>query len=317
MASTAQAQHAGRPAEGPSDLPPRSWWSALVRAAKAVPKHELPHWAAALTYYGVLSLFPALLALVAILGVVGSSAIQPLITNLAAAAPGPGKEIAVSTLQGLQRDQGAAGVVFFVGLGAAIWSASSYVSGFMSASNAIYDVREGRPFWKKIPVRIATTIAMLLGLAVSALAVVLTGSLAEQLGRLVGIGDTAVSVWGIAKWPVLVLLVAVMFDILYWAAPNVRQPGFRWVTPGGALAVVLWIAASAAFAVYVANFASYNKTYGSLGGVVVFLVWLWISNLAILVGAELNAELARGRQMQAGQPPDERPILPPRDPPES
>jgi membrane protein len=147
---------------------------------------------------------------------------------------------------------------------------------------------------------------------VSAFAVVVTGGLASQIGKLLGIGNTAVTIWDIAKWPVLILMVAFMFSILYWAAPNVRHPGFRWLTPGGVLAVIVWLAASALFAIYVANFGAYNKTYGTLGGVIAFLVWLWISNIAVLLGAELNAELERGRELEAGLPAEHEIQLEPR-----
>jgi membrane protein len=183
----------------------------------------------------------------------------------------------------------------------------------MRASNAIYEIEEGRPIWKKAPVRLGVTLVLVVLLAITALAVVLTGGLAKQAGNLLGIGDSAVTVWEIAKWPVLLLIVSLMFAILYWASPNVKQPGFRWFTPGGILAVIVWIIASAAFAFYVANFGSYNKTYGALGGVVIFLVWLWLSNIAVLLGAEFNAELERGRQIEAGHPVDKEPFLEPRD----
>jgi membrane protein len=191
------------------------------------------------------------------------------------------------------------------------------VAAFMRASNAIYDVEEGRPIWKTLPVRVGLTIVLLTLVAVSATAVVLTGGLAEQTGDLFGLGSTAVAVWDVAKWPVLLLVVSFMFALLYWAAPNVKQPGFRWISPGGLLAVLVWVLASAAFAFYVGNFGSYNKTYGALGGVIAFLVWLWISNMAVLLGAEFNAELERGRAIEAGQPADEEPFLEPRDPRET
>src|SRR3954452_10559139 len=187
-----------------------------------------------------------------------------------------------------------------VGLLLAIWSASGYVSAFMGAANAIYDVGEGRPIWKTLPVRVGVTVVTVVLLAISAVAVAVTGPLAKQVGNLIGVGGAAVTAWDIAKWPVLLVVVSAMFALLYWAAPNVRHPRFHWVTPGGLLAVVLWLIASAGFALYVANFGSYNKTYGSLGGVIVFLVWLWISNIAILLGAEFDAELERSRQLQAG-----------------
>jgi membrane protein len=291
--------------EGPTDMRKRSWLGVLKRTAKEFSNDNLTDWAAALTYYGVLAIFPALIALVSILGLIGSSATQPLLDNLGQVAPGPAKDILTQAVGGLQRSRGAAGLLFFVGIGAAIWSASGYIGAFMRASNAIYEVEEGRPFWIKRPVQLAVTIAMLILLAVSAVAVVITGGLATQAGNLIGAGSTAVTAWDIAKWPVLILVVAFMFSILYWAAPNVQQPGFRWLTPGGIVAVVVWIVASALFAFYVANFSSYNKTYGTLGGVIAFLVWLWISNLAVLFGAELNAELERGRELEAGQPAEE------------
>jgi membrane protein len=286
---------------------------ALKRTATQFSEDKLTHWAAALTYYAILSLFPALLALLSILGLIGASAIQPLIDNVSAVAPGAAKDIITGALENLQKSQGAAGVLFVVGLAAAIWSASGYIAAFMDAANVVWDVEEGRPIWKKLPIRVGVTLVILILLAVSALAVVFTGPLAEQAGKVLGLGDTFLSIWGIAKWPVLVLIVSFMLAILYWAAPNVRQPGFAWVTPGSVLAVVVWIIASLAFAFYVANFGSYNKTYGGLGGVIVFLVWLWISNIAVLLGAELNAELERGRQIEAGHPEDREPFLEPRD----
>jgi membrane protein len=298
--------------EGPTDLRTRSWFGVLKRTGKEFSADNLTDWAAALTYYGVLAIFPALIALVSILGLVGSSATQPLLDNLGKVAPGPAKDILTSAVGGLQRSRGAAGLLFFVGIGAAIWSASGYIGAFMRASNAIYEVEEGRPFWIKRPVQLAVTIVMLILLALSAVAVVITGGLATQVGNLIGAGEAAVTAWDIAKWPVLIFVVAFMFSILYWAAPNVRQPGFRWLTPGGIVAVIVWIVASAAFAFYVANFSSYNKTYGTLGGVIAFLVWLWISNLAVLFGAELNAELERGRELEAGQPADEEILVTPR-----
>jgi membrane protein len=303
----------GRAPAQPTGLSVRSWTGVLRRTIREFREDNLTDWAAALTYYGILSIFPALLALVSILGLVGQSATKPLIDNLATVAPGPAKDILTGALESLQRSRGAAGVLFFAGLAGALWSASGYVAAFMRASNAIYDVGEGRPIWKTLPVRVGVTVITVLLLAVSAIAVVLTGPLAKQVGNVIGLGSAAVTAWDIAKWPVLVLIVSFMFTLLYWAAPNVKHPGFRWVAPGGLVAVLVWIVASAAFAFYVANFSSYNKTYGALGGVISFLVWLWISNIAVLLGAEFNAELARGRELEAGHPADREPFLEPRD----
>ena len=300
--------------DSPTDLEGRGWWHTLKRTVREFREDNLTDWAAALTYYGVLAIFPALIVLVSVLGLIGESATQPLIDNLGTVAPGPAKEIFTNAIENLQGSQGAAGVLFVVGLLGALWSASGYVAAFMRASNAIYDMEEGRPIWKTLPVRVGLTLVLLVLLALSTIAVVLTGGLAEKVGNLIGLGDTAVTVWNIAKWPVLLLVVSFMFALLYWAAPNVKQPGFRWVSPGGIVAVVGWLIASAAFAFYVSNFGSYNKTYGALAGVVVFLVWLWISNIVILLGAEFNAELERERAIEGGmRPTDKEPFAEPRD----
>jgi membrane protein len=305
---------AGAPGS-PAKLPKGAWPGVLKRTLKEFKRDNLTIWAAALTYYGILSIFPLLLVLVSVLGLLGQSATQPLIDNAGTVAPGPAKDIVTSAIQNLQQSKGTAGVLFIVGIAGALWSASGYIAAFMQASNAIWDVEEGRPIWKTIPLRLAITLVTVILLAIMALAVVLTGPLAEQIGNVIGLGSTAVTVWDIAKWPVLLLIVSFTFAFLYWAAPNVRHPKFQWVSPGGILAVVLWIVASAAFAFYVANFGSYNKTYGSLGGVIIFLIWLWISNIAVLLGAEFNAELERGRQIAAGHPAEQEPFLPPRDEP--
>jgi membrane protein len=302
-----------RAPDQPTDLPGKGWFALLKRTIREFQEDNLTDWAAALTYYGILAIFPALLALVSILGLVGDSATQPLIDNLGKVAPGPAKDIFTSAITNLQKSQGAAGILFIVGLATALWSASGYVAAFMRASNAIYDVEEGRPIWKTLPTRVGTTLVLLLMLAIVAVGVTLTGGLAKQVGNLLGLGSTAVTVWNIAKWPVILIVVMTMFAFLYWATPNVKHPKFQWVSPGGILGVLLWILASAAFAFYVASFASYNKTYGALGGVIVFLVWLWISNIAVLLGAEFNAELERGRQIEAGHPEDREPFLEPRD----
>jgi membrane protein len=304
-----------RSPEGPADLPARSWWGVLKRTVKEFRDDNLTDWAAALTYYAILSIFPALLVFVSVLGLIGESATQPLLDNLSQLAPGPAQDIFTNAIEDLNRSQGAAGLLVIVGIAAALWSASSYIGAFIRASNTIYEVEEGRPFWKLRPIQIAITLFMIILISIGAVAVVLTGPLAEEVGDVIGVGGAAVTAWDIAKWPVLVLLVSLMFSVLYWAAPNVRQPGFRWITPGGVVAVLLWIAASAAFAFYVANFGSYNKTYGTLGGVIVFLIWLWISNIAILLGAELNAELERGRELEQGLPAERDMQLEPRDEP--
>jgi membrane protein len=302
-----------RAPESPSDLKREAWGKVLKRTIAAFRKNNLTVWAAALTYYGVLSIFPALLALVSILGLIGKSATQPLINNLSSVASGPAKQIITSAIQNLQSGRGGAGVLFVVALAGALWSASGYVAAFMQGSNVIYGVGEGRPIWKTVPTRLLTTLVLLLLLALAAVGVTFTGGLATQAGKLLGAGSSAVTIWDIAKWPVILAILMTMLSILYWASPNVKHPRFRWVSAGGILGVVVSIIASAGFALYVANFASYNKTYGAFGGVIVFLVWLWVSNIAILLGAEFNAELERGRQIHAGHPAEEEPFLEPRD----
>src|SRR6185437_3515068 len=302
-----------RAPETPTALAAQSWGGALRRTLTEFRQDNLTDLAAALTYYGILAIFPAIIALVSILGLVGQSATQPLVENLDKVAPGPAKSIFTSALENLNKSQSAAGIIFIVGLAGALWAASGYVAAFMRASNTIYDVEEGRPIWKTLPVRVSVTVVMVVLIAIGCVAVVLTGGLARQVGNLVGLGSSAVQVWDIAKWPVLALLVSLMLAILYWAAPNVKHPGFRWLSPGGILAVGTWLIASAGFALYVTNFSSYNKTYGALAAVIVFLVWLWISNIAILLGAEFNAELERGRSIEAGNPPEREPFIEPRD----
>jgi membrane protein len=298
---------------GPLKLRARSWLQVLKRTAKEFQEDQLTDLAAGLTYYAVLAIFPALIALISVLGLVGDSATQPLIENIEALAPGPAQEILVGAVEQISSTQ-AAGMGLIIGLLGALWSASGYVGGFARASNRIYEVEEGRPFWKLRPIQIGITVVMILLLATCAIAVVVTGPLAGEIGDVVGAGETAVAIWDVAKWPVIVVVVITMISTLYWTAPNVKQPGFRWITPGGAVAVLLWLAASLLFAFYVANFGAYNATYGSIAAVIIFLVWLWITNVAILFGAELNAELERERELAAGVPEEETIALEPRDP---
>ena len=297
----------------PSDLPKRSWWETVKRTVSEFRDDNLTDWAAALTYYSVLAIFPSLIALVSILGLIGDSATEPLIDNISQVAPGPASEIVTNAINEISASQGSAGLALLIGLAGAFYSASGYVGAFSRASNAIYEVEEGRPFWKNKPWQIGVTFVMIILLALAAIGVVVTGPLAEQVGNLVGAGDTAVAVWDIAKWPVIALVVITMFSILYWATPNVKQPSFQWITPGGVFALVIWILASALFALYVANFSSYNATYGSIAGVIVFLVWLWLTNVAILLGGELNAELERSRELEAGVPEEHTIALEPRE----
>ncbi|MGW0533944.1 YihY/virulence factor BrkB family protein [Streptomyces sp. NPDC003032] len=313
MARTPESPDPQGAPDEPTSLPKRSWQAVLKRTVKEFKDDELADRAAALTYYGILSLFPALLVLVSLLGVAGESATQRVMDNLRELAPGPGREIISDAVRQLQGKGGTGSIMAVVGLVLAVWSASGYIAAFIRTSNAVYDMPEGRPAWKVLPLRLGLTVVLMVLTVVSALIVVFTGPLAQRAGSVLGVGDTAMTVWSIAKWPVLVLLVVIMIAILYWASPNARGRGFKWVTPGSFLALLLWMIASVGFALYVANFASYNKTYGALAGVVVFLVWLWITNLAILLGLEFDAEMARQRAMEGGHPETDEPYVEPRD----
>jgi len=304
--------------EKPTDLSGRAWVAVLARTIREVRADNLTDWAAALTYYAVLALFPALLVFVALIGLLGSypRTSDALLEIVGRLGPASAVETFREPITSVVRNRGGAGALLGVGLLGALWSASGYVGAFMRASNAIYEVKEGRPFWKLRPIQVGVTILMVLGAAMVALSVVATGTLAEAVGGAIGLSSSAVTVWSIVKWPVLVLIVVSMFAVLYYVAPNVQLPRFRWLTPGGGLAVVIWLVASGLFALYVANFGSYNKTYGALGGVIVFLVWMWITNLSLLIGAEFNSELERGRELAAGDRAAEHEIqLPPRDAP--
>ncbi|MFI5895448.1 YihY/virulence factor BrkB family protein [Actinoplanes sp. NPDC051513] len=299
--------------DSPTQLRGKGWLAALRRTFAQFSDDNVSDWAAALTYYGVLSIFPAALVLVSVLGLLSSNGrdtVQDTVNELTG-----NEQIRdlVNTVLKQVNDSGAASFTAIIGLVLAFWSASGYVAAFMRASNVVYDVPEGRPIWKTLPIRVGVTAVVGVMLIVSAFIVVFTGDLARVVGEKLGFGGVAVTVWNVAKWPVLVVLVSLMFAILYWASPNAKTGGFRWVSPGGIFAVVLWLAASGAFAIYLANFANYSKTYGTLGGVIAFLVWLWITNIAILMGAELDAELERGRAIAAGHDPGDEPFLELRD----
>ena len=297
----------------PTDLSKRSWFGTGKRVVSEFRDDNLTDWAAALTYYAVLSIFPAFIAMLSILGlVVDPATITRVVTDTVSQL---GPESAVDTItrpiEQISANRSTAFLGLIVGLALALWTASNYVGAFMRASNSIYERDEGRPFWKLRPLQILVTLILVLMAALVVLALIVSGPVAEAIGSAVGLGDTAVMVWDIAKWPVLLVVVMLMLAILYWSAPNAKQAGFRWISPGSVVAVLLWVLASAGFALYVANFSSYDKTYGALGGVIVFLVWMWITNIAVLIGAELNAETERARELEAGIPGAEEEIQAP------
>ena len=303
--------------QAPTDLSKRTWIGTLKRTLREFKEDDLTLLAAALTYYGILSLFPALLVLLAMLGLAGTGTVDALLKNVGSIAPSATNDVITNAVRNLQSSSGAAGVAFIFGLAGALWSASGYVGGFMKASNVIYEVEEGRKFWKLKPLQIFVTVIIVLLTTLVTIAVVVSGPIAQRAGDVIGAGDAAVTAFNIIKWPVIALIVSQIFAFLYWVGPNVKQPGYKWVSPGGILAVVLWIAASAAFAFYVANFGSYSKTYGSFAAVIIFLVWLWITNLVMLLGAEFNAEVERGRQIEGGHDPEVEPFLPHRETPKT
>ncbi|MFF0965989.1 YihY/virulence factor BrkB family protein [Streptomyces sp. NPDC003703] len=297
----------------PTRLPRRAWTAALRGSVREFRDDELADRAAALTYYGVLSLFPALLVLVSLLGVTGRTTVDRLLDELRQLTPGPARDTVIRAVEQLQGQAGTGSLVAVAGLVLAVWSASGYVAAFIRAANAVYDMPEGRPLWKILPLRLGLTVVLMTLAAASAVIVVFTGGLARRAGAVIGAGDTALTLWSVAKWPVLVLLVVLMLALLYWAAPNAEVKGFRWVSPGSFLALLIWAGASAGFACYVSGFASYNRTYGAMGGVIVFLVWLWIGNLAVLLGLEFDAETVRQRAIAGGLPPETEPYTQPRD----
>ncbi|MER7936164.1 MULTISPECIES: YihY/virulence factor BrkB family protein [unclassified Streptomyces] len=301
-----------RAPDAPTKLPRRAWAAVLKGSLREFGADELTDRAAALTYYGVLSMFPGLLVVVSLLGFAGGSTVDAVLRTVRPLAPGAARDIVTEAVEELRGKAGAGSVMAVVGLVLALWSASGYVAAFIRAANTVYDMPEGRPLWKILPLRVLLTLALMVMAAAGALIVVFTGGLARRAGATLGLGDGVLTVWSIAKWPALVLLVTLMIAVLYWASPNAKVRGFRWITPGSVVALLIWLAASAGFGIYVAGFASYNKTYGTMAGVVVFLVWLWISNLAILLGLEFDAETARQRAVAGGLPRDTEPYTEPR-----
>jgi membrane protein len=292
--------------------------STLKRTLTEFQEDNLSDWAAALTYYGLLSLFPALIAMVSLIGIFGdpkttTTKLTEIITEIG---PSSGAETFEGPIKSIVENQSAAGFAFVIGLATALWSASGYVGAFTRASNIIYETPEGRPFWKLRPLQIAITLVMIILMALLAVGLVLTGPVVEAIANPIGLSSTAVDVWDIAKWPVMAAIFIVMVNVLYYTTPNVKLRGFKWVTPGSVVAIVVWIVASALFAFYVANFGSYNKTYGTLAGFVVLLLWFWITNLAILFGHQMNAERERSTEIEEGLPRAEKEIqLEPRDDP--
>ncbi len=294
--------------------PKRSVLFVLKRTVREFGDDGSADLAAALTYYSVLAIFPGLLALLSLVGVVGQAQtsvdkileiLGPLLSSGAVdQVRGPLEDLASS---------GGAGVTLVIGLLGAIWSASGYVGAFGRAMNKIYDVEEGRPVWRLRPMQLAVTVSTVVLCAAALVILIVSGPVAESVGNTIGVGGDLVTVWAYAKWPVLGVIVMIVVALLYWATPNVKFAKFKVISGGAFVAILVWLVASVGFAFYVANFSSYNKTYGSIAGVVVALLWLWITNVALLFGAQLDAELERGRQLQLGVAAEESLQLPVRD----
>lgn len=308
----APAEH--REPQSPKDLKKPSWLHVVRKTMREFSADQCTDLAAALTYYAILALFPAAVAVLSLIGLVGQSekTVDTLLQILGDVGASGAADTLEPTLRQLAESQ-KSGFALIFGLLAALWSASAYVNAFSRGMNRIYEIEEGRPIWKLRPIMLALTVVTVVLAALVGLALVLTGPAAQAVGDAIGVGDTATTVWNIAKWPVMLLVVILIVALLYYVTPNVKQPKFRWISVGAVVAIVVWILASAAFGFYVANFSSYDKTYGALAGVIVFLLWLWLTNLALLFGAELDAELERGRELQAGLPAEEEIQLPPRD----
>ena len=300
-------------AESPTKLTKPSWKYIARKTLREFGDDQCTDLAAALTYYAVLALFPALLAVVSLLGLFGQAGkTQQLVELLSDMGAGSVADTIKEPLQQLTSNS-SAGVALIIGIGGALWSASGYVGAFGRAMNRIYEIQEGRPFYKLRPLMIIITLAAVILAGLVAIGLVVSGPVARAIGEAIGLGDTTVTIWGIVKWPVLLGLAALVVAILYYATPNIVQPKFRWISLGAVVAIITWVLASALFGLYVSQFSNYNKTYGSLAGVIIFLLWLWITNLALLFGAELNAEIERGRQLQAGIAAEDELQLPPRD----
>jgi membrane protein len=272
----------------------------LKRTVKEFSEDNLTDWAAALTYYGVLALFPALIALTSIVGLFTTP--EELTDALTAVVPQSAATTLGPVIDQVAGSNGTAGFALILGLAGAVWSASGYVGAFTRAANVVYETPEGRKIWKLKPLQLLVTLIGILFAAVILALLVLSGPVVDAIAGAIGVGETGQTIWNIAKWPVVLVVLALMIAVLYYSTPNAKLRGFKWVSPGAGVAILVAVVASAAFAFYVGNFGSYNKTYGALAGVVVFLIWFWLINVALLFGIELDAEIERNRELKEGVP---------------
>jgi membrane protein len=303
-----------RKPDSPGEVNKPSWTYALKKTMREFSADQCTDIAASLTYYAVLALFPALIALISLLGVFGQGerSTDTILNLVNEVAPGGTADVLREPLEQFSSSP-AAGFALVFGIVLAIWSASGYVGAFSRAMNRIYEIEEGRPFWKLRPMQLFVTLISILLILIMLVILIVSGPVTDAVGNALGLGETVQVVWSIAKWPVLAIALVLIIAILYYATPNAKQPKFRWISLGALLALITLVIASFLFGLYVTNFSNYDRTYGSLAGVIVFLLWLWIANLALLFGAEFDAELERSRQLQAGIAAEEDIQLPPRD----
>ena len=285
----------------------------LRRSSVEFRANNLTTLAAALTYYGVMAAVPGLIVVFFALGYAGRNVTHSASVQVIKVAPGSSGHFVQTMMAQAQQHKTGSGLTAIVGLLIALWSASGYVNSFRQASNIIYGIREGRPLWKTIPLRLALTTVSVFVLVLGAVIVVVSGSIANAVGNAIGAGHTAVLAWDVVKWPVLVVLVMALLALLFWASPNAKQGQIKWISLGSVIATLLWILASGLFAVYVTNFSSYDKTFGALAGIVIFLLWMWLTNFSLLFGAQVNAEVEHVRAIGKGLPEDVRPFAQPRD----
>jgi membrane protein len=313
-AATAEAPDDSRKPDSPTDITKRSWSYVLRKTAREFTTDHCTDLAASLTYYATLAIFPALLAFVSLLGLVGNA--QKTTNSVLSLLGGVAPAGVLDSLRGILHNlthSSASGLALAVGILGALWSASGFVNAFSRAMNRVYSIEEGRPIWKLRPVTLLVTVMALVVAVIATILLAVSGPIAQQIGSTLGVGSTVLVVWNIIKWPILAILAVLMVAVLYYATPNIKQPKFRWMSIGSLVALVVWALASVGFAFYAANFSKYNATYGSIGGIIIFLLWIWISNNALLFGAELDAEIERGRELQAGIEAEETIQLPPRD----
>lgn len=290
--------------------PPRSLRTALRRTPVSMWDDDVSDWAAALTYYAILALLPALLVTVSLIGLVSPSATDGLIEHITAWAPAQAGESLHQALRDMADQRSAALTVVVAGGVSALWSASSYLAVFRRALHAMYAVEDRRPMLRKAHKIVLTALAALGLLVASALVLTLSGPLAQTLSRSLGLGSTGALVWEAAKWPALLCLVTLLVLLVSRTGPATSLPR-RYRLAGGGLAAIMWLVASLGFTVY-ASLSTYSQLYGSLAGLVVFLIWLWVSNLSLLAGAQFTAELTKPDPEQSPAPDT---VHPPSAPP--